>query len=63
MKKKITKLFANYTKAEQKLWHEIARQKNFTRECDCSDREVVDFMHYGDEKEIMTFCLNCGGYV
>ena len=38
------------------------RLKNIGCSCNCDEPEWEDYVHNGEFKEIMTICINCGGY-
>lgn len=63
--KKLTELINKQGKLEQEIWDIISELPNFSGECNCKhkdkDNESIDLVHYGEWKEIMTYCLKCGG--
>ena len=57
------KLADEYIKAEKKLLKGLESLKNFGSFCNCDNREIIRTIFEGEEPEISTYCLNCGGYV
>ena len=63
-KDKLAGLCEAYYQLEKKIWDEISKLPNFAvGDCDCGERETIDFIHEGEWKEIQTWCINCGGMV
>lgn len=51
-------------KVEGYLKKEIEKLPRYGKECNCDNRESVDFVHNGSLfKGINSFCLNCGGHI
>ena len=61
--KKIEELSKLYFETEEKLLNEISKLERFSDECNCDNKEKIQFIHNGNFDEIQTFCLNCGGYL
>ena len=59
------KLADEYIKAEKKLLEGLESLKNWARECNCDNMEIINTIYEGerDYPEISGYCLNCGGYV
>lgn len=62
-KSKAEFLADDYIEAEKKLLKELETLKNFGSECDCEEDNIINVVFEGDEPEISSYCLKCGGYV
>ncbi len=61
--KKTKKLVSDYIDSERILLNHLHNLENDGEECNCSDRETIRIIHEDEITEIVTYCLNCGGYV
>ncbi len=59
--KKTKKLVSDYISAERILLNHLHNLEN-DGECSCDDREIIRVIHEGNFPEIITYCINCGGY-
>jgi|2_EtaG_2_1085320.scaffolds.fasta_scaffold02216_7 hypothetical protein len=62
IQRKMTKAYVEFERAEEQLHNTIQELPEFGEECVCDVRDSFNFIHYGDDFEIQTYCLNCGGY-
>lgn len=64
MNQKIKELIDRYADTEEELMQELSKLPNEGMACDCDDCQTVKFVHEGNLfDEVITTCLNCGGYV
>lgn len=62
--KKVDKAVARYIKVEKALLGELANLKNWGGDCNCEIMgEKIKIIHEGNFDEIITYCINCGGWV
>jgi len=59
----INELIKQQVEIEKQILAEIDKLPRSGMECNCDDRETYDTIHYGNWKEISSYCTNCGGYV
>ncbi len=57
------RLVKEYVEAEKKLLIELDRLKNGGGDCNCDKRKIINTIFDGEYPEILTYCINCGGYV
>lgn len=60
---KIQKLADAYIKAEGVLIKALTELKSGDGDCKCDVKVTIETIHDDEYSEVITRCLNCGGYV
>ena len=62
-KSKTEILAEEYIEAEKELLKELAKLENGGGACNCHNVDSIMVISDDDVPEIVTYCLNCGGYI